>query len=142
MSQLHFDALTTSIGVQLVRGWSNFGTRVKPFQGGLPSARLRRVEEFLMAHLADDIGLDDLAATAGLSAKHFARAFRQSTGMPPHRWLIERRIDRARAMLVEGDLSLAEIALACGFADQSHFTAAFRKAVGATPGMYRRERCG
>jgi AraC family transcriptional regulator len=139
MSQLHFDALTTSIGVQLVRRWSNHVIRARPFQGGLPPARLRRVEEFLMAHLADDIGLDDLAAIADLSAKHFARAFRQSTGMPPHRWLIERRIDRAKALLVGDDQSLAEIALTCGFADQSHFTAAFRKVVGATPGSYRRE---
>jgi AraC family transcriptional regulator len=138
MSQLHFDALTTSIGVQLVRRWSNHGLRAKPFQGGLPPARLRRIEEFLMAHLADDIGLDDLAAIADLSAKHFARAFRQSTGAPPHRWLIERRIERGKELLAASDHSLAEIALACGFADQSHFTAAFRKAVGATPGAYRR----
>jgi AraC-like DNA-binding protein len=139
MSKLHFDALTTSIGVQIVRRWSNHGTKTKPFQGGLPAARLRRVEEFLMAHLAEDIGLDDLAAIADLSAKHFARAFRQSTGVPPHRWLIERRIDRAKALLIEDGLNLAEIALACGFADQSHFTAAFRKSVGATPAIFRRE---
>jgi AraC family transcriptional regulator len=139
MSKLHFDALTTSIGVQLVRRWSNHRARIKPFQGGLPTARLRRVEEFLMAHLADDIGLEDLAAIADLSAKHFARAFRQSTGMPPHRWLIERRIDRAKALLMEDRLNLAEIALTCGFADQSHFTAAFRKSVGATPAIFRRE---
>ncbi len=92
-----------------------------------------------MAHLADDIGLEDLAAIANLSAKHFARAFRQSTGMPPHRWLIERRIDRAKALLMEDRLNLAEIALTCGFADQSHFTAAFRKSVGATRAIFRRE---
>jgi AraC-like DNA-binding protein len=138
MSQLHFDALTTSIGVQIVRRWSNHGTKAAPFRGGLPPARLRRVEEFLMAHLADDVGLDTLAAIAGLSPKHFARAFRQSTGMPPHRWLIERRIDRARALLRTPGLSLAEIALACGFADQSHFTAAFRKIAGATPGFFQK----
>ena len=139
MSQLHFDALTTSIGVQLVRRWSNRGTKVAPFRGGLPPARLRRVEEFLMTHLADDVGLDTLAAISELSPKHFARAFRQSTGMPPHRWLIARRIDRAKAMLRTADLRLAEISLACGFADQSHFTAAFRKLVGFTPGGYRRD---
>jgi AraC family transcriptional regulator len=139
MSKLHFDALTTSMGVQLVRRWSNYGSKRKAFQAGLSAARLRRVEEFLMAHLDDDIGLDDLAAIADLSAKHFARAFRQSTGMPPHRWLIERRIDRAKALLVNDGLNLADIALACGFADQSHFTAAFRKSVGTTPASFRRE---
>jgi AraC family transcriptional regulator len=139
MSQLHFDALTTSIGVQLIRRWSNHGTKAAPFRGGLPPARLRRVEEFLMTHLADDVGLDALAAIADLSPKHFARAFRQSTGMPPHRWLIEQRIDRAKALLRKGDASLAEIALACGFADQSHFTVTFRKMVGATPGCFQKE---
>jgi AraC family transcriptional regulator len=139
MSQLHFDALTTSIGVQIVRRWSNRGTKVTAFRGGLPPARLRRVEAFLMAHLADDIGLDALAAIADLSPKHFARAFRQSTGLPPHRWLIERRIDRAKTLLRTADLSLAEIALASGFADQSHFTSAFRRGTGVTPGAYRQE---
>jgi AraC family transcriptional regulator len=138
MSQLHFDALTTSIGVQMVRRWSNRGTKATPFRGGLPPSRLRRVEEFLMAHLADDIGLDTLAVIADLSPKHFARAFRQSTGMPPHRWLIERRIERAKALLRAADPCLAEIALACGFADQSHFTATFRKMVGTTPGLFQK----
>jgi AraC family transcriptional regulator len=139
MSQLHFDALTTSISVQIVRRWSNHGTKATPVRGGLPPARLRRVEEFLMAHLAADIGLDALAAIADLSPKHFARAFRQSTGMPPHRWLIQRRIDRAKALLRTTDTTLVEIALACGFADQSHFTASFRKLVGLTPGSLRQE---
>jgi AraC family transcriptional regulator len=90
-------------------------------------------------HAAEDLALEELAALVSLSAKHFARAFRQSTGMPPHRWLIERRIDRAKALLTEAGLNLAEIALACGFADQSHFTATFRKIVGATPGSFRRD---
>jgi AraC family transcriptional regulator len=106
--------------------------------GGLCGWQLRRVTDFMTEHAAEDLALDELAALANLSAKHFARAFRRSTGMPPHRWLIERRIDRAKALLSTGDLSLAEIALACGFADQSHFTAMFRKSVGATPGSFRR----
>jgi AraC family transcriptional regulator len=107
--------------------------------GGLSGWQLRRVTDFMTEHTAEDLALDELAALVDLSAKHFARAFRQSTGMPPHRWLIERRVDCARALLVESDLNLAEIALACGFADQSHFTATFRKSVGVTPGAYRRE---
>ncbi len=107
--------------------------------GGLSGWQLRRVTDFMTEHAAEDLALEELAALVSLSAKHFARAFRQSTGVPPHRWLIERRIDRAKALLAEGDLNLAETALACGFADQSHFTAAFRKLVGMTPGSYRRE---
>jgi AraC family transcriptional regulator len=107
--------------------------------GGLSGWQLRRVTDFMTDHAAEDLALDQLAAQVNFSAKHFARAFRQSTGVPPHRWLIERRIDRAKAFLIDGDLSLAEIALACGFADQSHFTAAFRRSTGLTPGAYRRE---
>jgi AraC family transcriptional regulator len=107
--------------------------------GGLSGRQLRQVTDFMTEHMARDLVLDELAALVNLSTKHFARAFRQSTGIPPHRWLIERRIDRAKKLLSAGDLSMAEIALTCGFADQSHFTAAFRKFVGATPGSFRRD---
>jgi AraC family transcriptional regulator len=108
-------------------------------QGGLAARQLRRVTEFMNENAHHDLALEELAALVGLSAKHFARAFRQSTGVPPHRWLIERRIARARELLTTGDLDLAEIGLACGFADQSHFTAVFRRGTGLTPGAYRRE---
>jgi AraC family transcriptional regulator len=107
--------------------------------GGLSEWQLRRVTDFMAEHAAEDLALDEIAALVNLSAKHFARAFRQSTGIPPHRWLIERRIDRAKVLLMQADHSLAEISLACGFADQSHFTAAFRRGTGVTPGAYRRE---
>ena len=92
-----------------------------------------------MAHLAKDLGLEDLAAVVDLSPQHFARAVCQSTGLPPHRWLTNQRIERARDLLATGNLPIAEIALDCGFADQSHLTTAFRKATGVTPGAYRRE---
>jgi AraC family transcriptional regulator len=119
--------------------WHQVGRAPGLARGGLAGRQLRRVAEFIDAHLEQDLMLDDLAALVDLSPKHFARAFRQSTGAPPHRWLIERRIERAKALLSLGDDSLAHIALACGFADQSHFTAAFRKCVGVTPGCFRRE---
>jgi len=108
-------------------------------QGGLAGWQLRRITAFMNEHAHQDLALEELAALAGLSAKHFARAFRQSTGVPPHRWLIERRIERAKKLLITGDLGLAEIAVACGFADQSHFTAAFRRGMGVTPGAFRKE---
>jgi AraC-like DNA-binding protein len=139
MSQLYYDTLTVSLGIQLIRRWSNRGHNQETSCGGLASWQLRRVTDFMLDHAEDDLLLEDLAGLVDLSVKHFARAFRQSTGLPPHRWLVNRRIDRARELLGKAELSLAEIALACGFADQSHFTVAFRKATGMTPGAFRRE---
>jgi AraC family transcriptional regulator len=112
---------------------------VAPRAGGLSSRHLRRVCDFIVDHCAEDICLDDLAELTGLTGKHFARAFKQSTGLPPHQYLILQRIEAAKTRLMTGKASLADIAVACGFADQSHFTAAFRKAVGVPPGTWRRD---
>jgi AraC-like DNA-binding protein len=79
-----------------------------------------------------------LAAECGLSVRHFARAFRQSTGVPPHRWLLRRRVERAAELLGNRALPLADIAIACGFADQSHFTRVFTALMGASPNTWRR----
>ena len=106
--------------------------------GGLSPGHLRRACDFIAENLAQDICLDDLAELTGLTVKHFARAFKQSTGLPPHQYLIAQRIEAAKRCLTDGKASLADIALACGFADQSHFTASFRKAVGVPPGTWRR----
>ena len=106
--------------------------------GGLSPQHLRRACDFIMTHSAEDICLADLAELTGLNCKHFARAFRQSTGLPPHQYLIAQRIEAAKRYLSETRANLAEIALACGFADQSHFTATFRKAAGLPPGTWRR----
>jgi AraC family transcriptional regulator len=105
--------------------------------GGLSLRHLRRVCDFMADHLAEDIGLDDLAELTGLTTKHFARAFKQSTGLPPHRFLIVQRIEAAKRRLTDGKISLADVALACGFADQSHFTATFRRIVGVPPAIWR-----
>ncbi|MBX9849750.1 MAG: AraC family transcriptional regulator, partial [Rhodocyclaceae bacterium] len=139
MSQLHFDSLALSLGVQLIRRWSNVSNKPERIGGGLAAWQLKRVTEFMSDHLQDDLVLVDLAKLVDLSASHFARAFRQSTGLPPHRWLVKHRLERARELLGQSELDIAEIALLCGFGDQSHFTLTFRKAVGTTPGAYRRE---
>jgi AraC family transcriptional regulator len=107
--------------------------------GGLSSRHLRRAFDFIGDHLAEDICLDELADLTGLTAKHFARAFKQSTGLPPHQYLIMQRVEAAKRCLLDARTSLADIALACGFADQSHFTATFRKVVGVPPGIWRRD---
>ena len=108
---------------------------------GLAPWQLRRAHAYIEAHLDGDPSIADLAAECRLSATHFARGFRQATGMPPHRWLLKRRIERAKELLLGGELELAQIALDCGFNDQSHFTRVFVQSQGQSPGKWRRLRC-
>jgi AraC-like DNA-binding protein len=108
---------------------------------GLAPWQLRRAYGFIDAHLSGDPSVFDLARECRLSASHFARAFRQSTGLAPHRWIMKRRIERAKELLLEGELDLVQIALTSGFFDQSHFTRTFGRSEGHSPGKWRRLRC-
>lgn len=110
-----------------------------PARGGLSQRDLRRVTDYLQEHLAEDPALGKLAQLVGLSPKHFSRVFRRSTGIGPNQWLAKQRVARARELLAGGTLSIAEIALSCGFADQSHLTVTFRRVTGTTPGRFRRQ---
>jgi transcriptional regulator of acetoin/glycerol metabolism len=118
---------------------ANMGQLSPPshLRGGLPPAAMRRVREYVETHMSESIDLAALAGIAGLSLYHFARAFKQSVGMTPHHYLVQRRVERAQEMLARVELSLAEIALATGFADQSHFARQFRQRFGMTPGQFR-----
>lgn len=104
----------------------------------LAPSRLRRIIEYIDTHLTDDLGLTELSEVAGLNPHHFAHAFKETVGMPPHRFIVERRVDKARGLLEYRQQSIADIAIACGFANQSHFTEHFRRVVGTTPAKYRR----
>jgi AraC-like DNA-binding protein len=108
-----------------------------PARGGLPPGAMRRVREYVETHLSESMDLAELAAIAGLSVYHFARAFKQSAGITPHHYLVRRRIERAQEMLARSDLPLSEVALATGFSDQSHLARLFRQLVGMTPGQFR-----
>lgn len=105
-------------------------------RGGLAPAALRRVVDFIEAHLASPLAIQDLADAVGLSPYHFARAFKRATGEPPHRFVLRRRIARARDLIAAGTLPLAEVALAAGFSSQSHLTQRFRELTGLTPGQF------
>jgi AraC family transcriptional regulator len=107
-------------------------------EGGLTSWQERRAKELLDAGLDGAVTLAELAGACKLSARHFARAFRRSTGQSPHKWLVERRLEKATGLLELSPLSLREIAAACGFSSQSHFARAFRQATGTSPGAWRR----
>ena len=105
----------------------------------LDDRRLRRVLDYVEEHLADDIAVADLANVASLSIFYFTRAFSVAAGMPPHRYVSQRRLEWAKTMIAAGGTSIAEMAFMCGFSSQSSFTRAFRRATGLTPAMYRRE---
>ncbi len=109
-----------------------------PVRGGLAGWQQRRVAGYIDEHLAEDIPLAELARLAQLSPYHFARAFKQSLGLPPHRYHIGRRIERAKHLLSDRDLSVTQVALTLGFQETSSFTATFRKFAGRTPTEFRR----
>ena len=114
------------------------GLRLK---GGLAAHQRRQLVEHIDQQLAEPISLGQLAGLCALSEYHFARMFRESFGLPPHQYLLARRVTRAQALLRSGALPLNEIALMCGFSSASHFTHRFRQAMGATPGEYRQAFC-
>jgi AraC-like DNA-binding protein len=107
-------------------------------RGGLAPWQLKRAEALMSENLSVQVPLGQVAEECGLSVRHLARAFRQSTGVPPHRWLLDRRVKRAKELLPNSELSLSDVALACGFGDQSHFTRTFTAAVRLSPGVWRR----
>lgn len=109
----------------------------RPAPGALAPWQERRAKALIDARLAHNLSLAEVARECELSVSQFARAFKRTTGMPPHRFLLERRLARARELLFGSQQPLAAIAVACGFADQSHFTKAFRKALGQGPGAFR-----
>jgi AraC family transcriptional regulator len=108
--------------------------------GALTPLQQRRVQDQIIFQLKSPPSLKELASSCGLSRSHFMRAFKETTGLPPHRWMLTERVKRAKHLLDENDLSVAEIALECGFTDQSHLTRVFSRSVGTTPGGWRRQR--
>jgi AraC family transcriptional regulator len=107
-----------------------------------PRWQLRRSTEYMQTHLTEDISLAEIAQVTKLPQSQFARAFRDPTGLPRYRYILRSRVQRAEQMLATTKLSISEIATNVGFADQSHFTKAFRRFVGATPKRWREDRQG
>lgn len=139
-SRALMETFATLAAIHLVRAHSNVVARRSRIDAvSSQPATIRRAQDFIEAHLHDDIGLDAIADAAGLSPFHFSRAFKKATGQSPYRYLTVRRIALAKQLMQSSNDRLAEIALSCGFASQQHFTTAFRKEVGAAPAAWRRE---
>jgi AraC family transcriptional regulator len=125
---------------QLVRCASNFAVRGPPTytKGGLPSWKLKRALEIIETELTGSPSLVDLASRVGTHPTSFCRAFKQSIGISPHRYLLERRVARAKEMMAEDGLTLAQIALDCGFSTPSRLSVIFRRVTGSSPSVYRK----
>jgi AraC-like DNA-binding protein len=137
--QLLLDQMALAFHAHLVQAYAGASRDPRlSTHGGLAPWQEKRAKAYLEANLGQAISLAEVAAVCGLSASHFARAFRAATGRPPHQWLLQRRIDAAKRALKASDQPLAQIAELCGFSDPSHFSRAFGKATGETPAAWRR----
>jgi AraC family transcriptional regulator len=136
---IYAESLVNTLVAHLLRHYSNAGDRFQFQFGGLPKHKLRRVIEFIDENLERDLTLAELAEVAELSPFHFARSFKQTAGSTPIQFLMQRRIDFARRLLVESELPIVEIGLRAGFKNQSHFATLFRKITAMTPKAYRNE---
>lgn len=134
---LYGELLGLSLASTLLREHASVPVATPDARGGIPLARLRRLLEFVEVHLDGDLRLDVLAAEVGLSAFHFAHAFRAATGLTPHQYVLQQRVSRAKALLKVAHLGMAEIAAAAGFSSGTNFVRAFRERVGVTPGTWR-----
>lgn len=136
-NQLTLSTASTLLLTHLVQHYSNVQWQLPTVTGGLAPVALRNVLEYIEAHLGEPLLLCDLAAQVSLSEYHFARMFRQSMGVAPHQFVMQRRMARAKALLLSSNQSLTDIALACGFNSASHFSNRFKAAKGITPSQLR-----
>jgi AraC family transcriptional regulator len=135
--RLYIESLVTEVaGILLRRHSRGSGSAAIPPRGGLTRPQAKRVLEYIESNLDGEVTLRELANIAGLSAYHFARAFKMTMGVTPHRYVLERRVERAKALLRSTRTTLVDIGLSMGFCGQSHFTTAFRRLTGVTPTEY------
>ncbi len=137
-SELYVDHLVFAAHAYIARTYGGIQPVPAVVRGGLAPWQLNRATEMLKANLDGQIALSQVASECKLSVSHFVRAFKQTVGQPPYRWLLQQRIDAAKELLLHSGLPMVEIALKCGFADQACFIRAFRKLLDTTPGDWRR----
>src|SRR3984893_2634356 len=131
------DRITTALNIHFARVYGGMHFPPPLVSGGLAPWQLRLARDRINASLEEELSLKQIARECRLSASHFVRAFTRSTGISPHRWLMQRRVDVAKDLMLSTDTSLVEISLKCGFSDQSHFTKVFAETTGETPGRWR-----
>jgi AraC family transcriptional regulator len=137
--RLFLDSVEQALAVALVNGYAVRHRSVQTHRGGLGSARLRRIKEFVHAKMEDELTLCEMAQLVELSPAHFSRMFRKSTGESPHHFVLRHRVERAKEMLPAAEERVLDVAVACGFKTQQHFARVFRRMCGVSPTEYRQE---
>jgi AraC family transcriptional regulator len=140
--RLFLDSIEQAMAVALVSSQAVRHRPVRISRGGLAPARLRRITDLVQARLEDELGLEELAQSVGLSTAHFARMFRKSTGETPHQFVLRQRLERAKAMLRAPDARILDVAVACGFKTQQHLRRSFGDVCGISPTGYRQDFLG
>ena len=136
--RLYTDSLAVSVASRLVSTHSSVAQRPVVQNGGLGGRRLKQTLGYIEDHLSEDLSLSRIASVTGISPSHFKTLFRESAGVPVHQYVVQRRIDRAKDLLMQDKLSIAEIALATGFSHQSHLARHMRRSVGLSPRAMKR----
>jgi AraC family transcriptional regulator len=137
---LYAESIATVAAVHLVRNYARVTDDARNVRGRLSDYWLSRARDYIEAHFGANIGLTDIATELGMSPHYFAELFKNTTGMPPHRYVTKLRIERAKRMLASDEHSIRDIAESLGFGSQSYFTQVFTRWVGTTPRVYRNER--
>ncbi len=136
--RLYAESLANALAISLIRDHSSLGRNAarkaaREFTGGLSKRALKSATDYISDNLEKDLTLAEIAGAAHMSPYHFSRLFKESMGLTPHRYVIERRVQRAKELLRGTTLPIAEISLLCGFANQSHLTRHFKRLTGVTP---------
>ncbi len=131
--RLYAEAMANALAVHILRNYSAHTHKPVHYLGGLSPTQLKQVTDYINDHLAQALSLEELAAIAQLSVFHFCRAFKQSTGFTPHQYVIRQRVERAKQLLKDSKLGIAEVAFVCGFTHQSHLNRHFKRLTGVTP---------
>jgi AraC family transcriptional regulator len=137
VSPLYAETMASALAVHLLQHYSARKIKLGRYGGGLSELKLKQVTNYIDTHLDKELSLTELAALAQMSCHHFARLFKRSTGVSPHQYVIQHRVERAKQLLLRNELTIAEVAYQVGFANQSHLSRHFKRLLGITPKQLR-----